>query len=106
MGRTRARQAAGGEAAGRDGVRGARSPRAFARITPQRGHSGVETAVAPQRGQSMGRAVAREGRRLYTSSLGFGSAEEDPAAHATAGKAACGLSLRNPAQHSEAEEAT
>ena len=70
-GRTRARQAAGGEAAGRDAARGARSPRALARITPQRGHSGVETAVAPQRGQSMGRAVAREGRRLYTNRLRF-----------------------------------
>ena len=63
-----------GGASGRDAVRGARSRRALARTTPHRGHSGVETAVAPQRGQSMGRAVAHERRPPYTNRLSFPSA--------------------------------
>ena len=83
-GGTRPRRRASGEAEGREGegppgsgrrprggtpCAGLARARALARITPQRGHSGVETSVAPQRGQSMGRAVARERRRHYTSRL-------------------------------------
>ena len=76
VGRARARQAARAAASERDARARARSRRALARTTPHRGHSGVVTAGAPQRGQSMGRAVARERRRLYTNRLSMSRERE------------------------------